>query len=387
MDEAAAKALVTRGHNNGIVLGPLIMGVIIDGVFLGILLSQFTHWYNQSRLLDRWLVQAGVIISSFMGLVIFVLSTCWIMYLFTYNFGFYTPMLDYRWFSFFPIIDVFMTAIVQIFYAERAFKIAGRNRYVVYVVALPVLASVAGALGVLVTGLRSNVINTEYNIFIWVWTSATCVADVIITTVVMWGLLHQRSDYEETSKLVKRLLRIACESQLPPTIIALANLIDFAIQGGTYYGVFFEMIQGKIYVIGMLYVLNSRFYINRDMDDGAWAAQTGYQSQFQTGPFQPPPQQQYSLKSQRTRLNGPATIHVQTETYVESHTIAPMHEIKMEPKLRDASLSGTDSNRTCDVDVGPLSQSVVGLTTNLESEPQPAPKQSWHLNSFAMGMA
>lgn len=186
---------------------------------------------------------------------------------------------------------------------------------------------------------------------------------------------------------------------------ALANLIDFAIQGGTYYGVFFEMIQGKIYVIGMvstqellpsspsnsrtqLYVLNSRFYINRDMDDGAWAAQTNYQSQFQSaGPFQPPPQQQYSLKSQRTRLNGPATIHVQTETYVESHTIAPMHEIKMEPKLRDASLSGTDSNRTCDVDVGPLSQSVVGLTTNMETEPQPAPKQSWHLNSFAMGMA
>ncbi|WOO81226.1 uncharacterized protein LOC62_03G004749 [Vanrija pseudolonga] len=326
MDETSAKALVTRGNGNGIVLGPLIMGVIIDAVFLGILLSQFTHWYNQSRLLDRWLVQAGVV-----------------------------------------------------FYAERAFKIAGRSRYVVFIVALPIVASVAGALGILVEGLRSNVINT---------TAATCVADVIITTVVMWGLLHQRSDYEETSKLVKRLLRIACESQLPPTIIALANLIDFAIQGGTYYGVFFEMIQGKIYVIGMLYVLNSRFYINRDMDDGTWAAQTNYQSQFQSaGPFQPPTQQQYSLKSQRTRLNGPATIHVQTETYVESHTIAPMHEIKMEPKLRDASLSGTDSNRTCDVDVGPLSQSVVGLTTNMETEPQPAPKQSWHLNSFAMGMA
>lgn len=63
---------------------------------------------------------------------------------------------------------------------------------------------------------------------------------MLICAVVLWGLLRSRSEWEQTDKMVRRLIRVACESQLPPTIIALANLIDFAVQGATYYGVFFE---------------------------------------------------------------------------------------------------------------------------------------------------
>lgn len=193
-------------------------------------------------------------------------------------------------------------------------------------------------------------------------------ADFVVTAVVLYGLLRQRTDWEQTDTIVKRLIRIACESQLPPTVVALVLLIDYAVQGATYYGVFFEMIQGKIYVIGMIYVLNSRYFLRRELDEGVLS--------FTQRPGT-------HTMNARARVLGPATIHVQTETYVESHQLNPAFvQPRLQPKFREPSESGdtigTISNEES------TNQSQVGLNSSyMERVNAVKKKGEFSLVSFA----
>ena len=262
---------------------------------------------------------------------------------------------------------------MQCFYAERAYKIAGRVKAVIILVLLPLSLSLIGAIGIVVSGMTKNEIDQRYNNFGWMWIVGTFVADTVVTAVVLHGLIRQRSDWEQTDTIVKRLIRVACESQLPPTAVALALLIDFAIQGDTYYAVFFEMIQGKLYVVGMLYVLNSRYFMRRDIDEGvvSFAQRPGT---FTMNP--------------RSRILGPATIHVQTETYVESHQINPAFvQHKITPKLREPSESGdTDMVSTFGTsnEGDNVNQSEIGLNSAYMERVQAARKKGeFSLASFA----
>lgn len=59
------------------------------------------------------------------------------------------------------------------------------------------------------------------------WLIATLIADTIITTTILYGLLMVRTGWAHTDKVITRLVRLTFESQLPPSIIALVFLVEF----------------------------------------------------------------------------------------------------------------------------------------------------------------
>ncbi len=69
------------------------------------------------------------------------------------------------------------------------------------------LLSFVGGIGIAVCGMTNRLIDTKYRIFVWFWIGGTFVADLIITTIVLWGLTRSRSPWEQTDILVKRLIR------------------------------------------------------------------------------------------------------------------------------------------------------------------------------------
>ncbi len=232
--------------------------------------------------------------------------------------------------------------------------------------------SLVGGVGVAVCGFINRYITTNYKIFVWFWIGGCFIADLIITSIVLWGLTRSRSPWEQTDILVKRLIRVACESQLPPTICALALLIDWCVQQDSFYGVFFEMIQGKVYVVGMIYVLNQRFFLRRELDGENNNITALRPSTFST------------FKGGRNRAGaplGPATIHVQTETYVESHQINPAFmPQRLQPKIREASESGDTEMSELDG----VNQSEVGLNSEYMERVRAARKKpEFNVASFA----
>lgn len=299
-----------------------------------------------------------------MGVVGSVLSYVWILHIFAFNYGSFVPWINNRWVSFFPLIDSCMTITVQVFYAERAYKIAGRSKLVIVSVLFPLVVSFAGAIGVAVSSMLKQAIDQRYNNFCWMWVCGTFVADVVVTGVVLVGLFKQRSEWEQTDNLVKRLILISCESQLPPTLLAFALMTDFAIQGDSYYAVFFEMVQGKLYVVGMIYVLNSRYALRRNMD-------SGHVESYKPNTYNMTRSRGNGNGNNNNKNNGNnggvATIHVQTETYIESHQIdAAFQEHKIQPKLRAPSESGeTDfgSSHAGSQHHGDVNLSEVGLNS------------------------
>lgn len=259
-------------------------------------------------------------------------SVCLVMYTFGFNYGKYTTLIDYRWVAWFPLLDFFMAAGVQLFYAERAWKVTGRSNIFIGLALMPFMLSFVGSIGICVKGMASKTnLDDTYVLFGFLWVVGMFLTDIVITGTALWGLYQSRSEWEQTDYIVRRLIRVACESQLPPTILALALLIDIIIQRDTWYAVFFELIQGYVYIIGMVYVLNQRQSLNRTLEK----ATVQRSSQFRLG-------------SRNRFPAGPATIHVQTETYVESHQINPeFAEHKIQPKLRQISeteFEGTSSS-------------------------------------------
>jgi hypothetical protein len=250
------------------------------------------------------------------------------------------------------------------------YHIAGRLRAVLLLVGVPLLLSLVGAIGVCVAGMTDNTIGTTYNNFGWMWIAGVAAADIVITVVVLTALFNEASKttFEPTDTIIRRLIKIACESQLPPTIMAIAMLLDFAIQGDSYYVVFFEMIQGKLYVVGMLYVLNKHADMRSQSDRGGMAARVAHT----------PAARPLTMNHLKQDI-GRAAIHVQTETYVESHTINPEfgRRRNIEPKFREPSVSGdTETGSTSGTSLGGPTHTNYDSSTNYDHQNFDIPNQS-----------
>ncbi|KAK4686545.1 hypothetical protein P7C73_g3582, partial [Tremellales sp. Uapishka_1] len=60
-------------------------------------------------------------------------------------------------------------------------------------------------------------------------------------------------------------------AQFLKTSCALGFLIEYSINPPSFIGIFLEVIQSKIYVVGLLAVLNSRYHLHREMHlDAEW---------------------------------------------------------------------------------------------------------------------
>ncbi|KAJ7207577.1 hypothetical protein GGX14DRAFT_543606 [Mycena pura] len=84
------------------------------------------------------------------------------------------------------------------------------------------------------------------------------IADFCITTATFLALRKRSNGLERTNILINRLLRMIFESAIPPTFIATVDLILTQTLGTKLlWHLLFNFSLGKIYVISLLYTLNS----------------------------------------------------------------------------------------------------------------------------------
>ncbi|RXK35624.1 hypothetical protein M231_07104 [Tremella mesenterica] len=200
-----------------------------------------------------------------------------------------------------PTFDVLVVWPIQAWFAWRAFLLLKRNWYFLgTALLLSTAAFVCGIGETIEFGNQPSLLGASHSgAWLIIFGSCTTAADVLIAVAIMWALVHSKTGWYQTDKTITRWIRLTFEAQLPPTVLALAYVIEWSQTPDSLLGALLIALEGKAYGVGLLYSLNARVSM-RSM--AVPSDRMTHQPQ---------------VFGQNTRL-GPTEIHVEveTETYV-----------------------------------------------------------------------
>ncbi|KAF8143838.1 hypothetical protein K438DRAFT_1945687 [Mycena galopus ATCC 62051] len=255
-------------------LGPWVLGGFLDCILLGVIFCQTRTYFrtrppvqNTLQQYYQWLVIVVV------GLSILKTAQCigvvWVQNVLDYaNPDVARLLVAKAWWQT-GIIGV----IVQSFFCLRFYMLSRNWKFCVPIVCAMCLG-LAGVCFSLANILAGNA--KAKVMWLLVHLVGVFVADLFITTGTVYMFLQKRSSgLERTTKLINRLLRLVFESAIPPTVIAMTDLIltqtlgpellwhlfvNIALSVQSYEVValltsIFRL--GKVYVVSFLYTLNS----------------------------------------------------------------------------------------------------------------------------------
>ncbi|CAD6575150.1 MAG: hypothetical protein TREMPRED_001319 [Tremellales sp. Tagirdzhanova-0007] len=265
----------------------------------------------------------------------FILSTVvFNMHLFAYGFGSYAQFETTNWLGWPPFMDCVIGIAVQAVYVDRAFRLNGRNWFILIIAGALMLVSFAGGTGTVISFIHLQsesqagvTLRDEQKIYVFVelWLAATMTIDVLIVACVGYGLWKSKTGWSHTDALVQKL------------IVSLAFLITYVIDPPSTVDFFLTTILSKVYAVGLYALLNSRHNLRRMGGTSSGAA--------------------WYQKSNTFPMSGArphqTTINVTQETYVES-----------QPPLGD-KLSGINRAKNSDLDIERLPEAL-GDQVNLD---------------------
>ncbi|WVQ80532.1 hypothetical protein IAT38_002637 [Cryptococcus sp. DSM 104549] len=326
-------ASAAMGADKGVNMGPWIMALVFDCLMWGIISQQILTWWQFSRPTERPAIKYLVYFTAVNTTAYTCFGVYYALYNFVYNYGRYAVFIEVPIPGMLPVWDSVSSATVQAFYIERAFRLNGSN----YFVLLPLCILICGQIGMSTftcysfLGYASLLQASLINPHVYAWLSISMSADVAITSLVAWGLYKARTGWSQTDKLVKSLILLALETQLAPTLCTLGFLIEFIINPPSSLGIFFEIITPKVYALGFLATLNSRYHLRKDMISSHAQAMD---SAIKTNTYV-----RGGSKLQQ------ATINVQTDTYVESFQMKPERKgLNRDPAYQLKSLDERDES-------------------------------------------
>ncbi|WVW84756.1 hypothetical protein I302_106791 [Kwoniella bestiolae CBS 10118] len=135
--------------------------------------------------------------------------------------------------------------------------------------------------------------------------------------------------WSHTDALVKKLLIVTLETQLAPTLMMIAFVIDLSVKPSSTIGIFFDILIPKSYTVGYLATLNTRVHLRRD------------RSTHGSGNGKAADTNAYHLGTGRLQQ---ATIKIDTETYTESFQIGRPTAGVNRRDMKDVSEEGSVEN-------------------------------------------
>ncbi|KAK4687453.1 hypothetical protein P7C73_g2659, partial [Tremellales sp. Uapishka_1] len=315
----------------------ILLSLCIDLFMLGILTQQSIQWFTYRRN-ERRIITLLVYVLGLCSLVMTGLVMGQSFDHFGVHFGEYYPWLSTKWTCFWPFCDTVIATLI--FYLERAFLLNNRNWYIVGFMGILWPLAWGSSLAVLgkFSQLATETQAPEIAPILFVWFSAIMTIDIAITASIGWGLWKSRTGWSQTDQMIGKLMMVSVETQLPPTLIAIAFLIVFSRSQASFMCIFFECIQSKFYVVGFMAVLNSRHKLRREMDGGS--------------DFNDVQRKTNTFVMKGTRPLGQETINIVTETYVESFSIQPdsrgINRAHFDPDLKEIQESDTGSEVNLD---------------------------------------
>ncbi|KAJ7081596.1 hypothetical protein B0H15DRAFT_854345 [Mycena belliarum] len=244
-------------------LGPWVLGAFLDCILLGVVFCQTYTFFrtnpsaeNSLQTFYRWLVIVVVFLSvlktsQLIGIV-------WVQNVLQFaNPDVARTLVAVAWWQVsVPLMTGVIGALVQSFFCVRFFMLSGRN----WMACVPIVAAMClGLTGVCLSlaAILAGQANAKVR-WLLVHLVGVFIADLMITSGTIYSLQKRNSGLERTTQLINRLLRLVFESAFPTTLIAMIDLMLTQTLGvKLLWHLFVNMALGKVYVVSLLYTLNS----------------------------------------------------------------------------------------------------------------------------------
>ncbi|KAJ7112035.1 hypothetical protein C8R43DRAFT_1242842 [Mycena crocata] len=243
-------------------LGPWVMGAFLDCFLMGVISCQTVTYFRTRRYTGstlqryyRWVVVIVVLLSLLKTAQ--AIGTVWIQNVVEFaNPDVARRLVAKAWWQVsFPLMTGIIGAIVQSFFCLRFYVLSSNWKFCV-----PIICAIClGLVGVCLQVANILWENAQAKV-IWlvVHLVGVAVADILITTGTIYSLRKRDSGLERTTTLINRLVRLVFESAVPPAVLATWDLILTKTLGPhLLWHLFVNIALGKVYVVSLLYTLNT----------------------------------------------------------------------------------------------------------------------------------
>ncbi|KAF9530984.1 hypothetical protein CPB83DRAFT_892255 [Crepidotus variabilis] len=250
---------LTNKNPAEIAHGWMYLGLCINLLLLGVLTTMMLTYHTTYKS-DRWWIK---ILVSLLYVADFLNSCFTLAYLYLVliiNFGNFDMLQRPDWiFACDPSLTALIGMTVQLFFAWRVFVLTKSS----LISGLIVTVAVVGGIFGLMTAIKLSRIQyfvelLKLKAFSVTWLSCEAVADLSITTTLVWYLYRKhKTGFQNTDQIVDRIIRLTVQTGLLTMIVALLNVV-FYLADPSGLHLMFNIPLSKLYSISVMSSLNSR---------------------------------------------------------------------------------------------------------------------------------
>ncbi|KAJ6517606.1 hypothetical protein DFH09DRAFT_1195317 [Mycena vulgaris] len=240
-------------------LGTWVIGAAIECILMGIVFCQTEHYFRNQRHQSQFWTLTTIFV-SFVLVLSMLKTTLVVKIIWEQNVIHFadpdvamTLLATAWWQTIAPLLTGIIGFSVQSFYTLRFFRLTRNYIYTALIICAMLLGIIGG--GMSEYYIARALVKQKLRWFLIHFTSVT-IADVLITLGTVTALY--RRDTMMTN-VVKRLSVLMFEAAIPPAVIATTDLILTQVLGPRLilWHMVFNHGLGKLYVISLLYTLNS----------------------------------------------------------------------------------------------------------------------------------
>jgi len=252
-------------NNPGIMLGPWMLGALLDFMFAGILLQQFyfyrTH-FKDDALYIKVIVWITMLFATLKTVQAFLIV--WFKVIIAY--GDWREAASWPWQDWSePILGASLGAASQTYFSIRCYRLSGRKTWLLLCLFFFMFISWGCSFGVgLQIGLSDPYADGKIPYAVIPMLVTTVAVDSVITFVTLFYLLQPKKGFNpQTDTIVGRLVVITFEAALPPALSALCDMVTSITEIGNLHATF-NMLTPRLYAFSLLFTLNVRL-ITREL--------------------------------------------------------------------------------------------------------------------------
>ncbi|KAJ7790171.1 hypothetical protein B0H14DRAFT_3501922 [Mycena olivaceomarginata] len=241
-------------------VGPILLGIFLNTYLYGLVTNQYINYVNHKFNDPAWI---RAILFNFLNHSAEGIYAAWDLCVTNFNNPNILNTVD--WMIPFTGTAVATSGVVtQVFLIHRVFKLTKTNGSVVFLAALSIGGYVCGWIACVKSGIMKDVEKLPQVLPLAIgWLAPMCIADLLITAVLIFVLLHCKTGFRHTDIIVNRVIRGAIQTGLFVSIFALGDLFSFIFAPHTSFHSMFAYPIGRIYTNTLLDTLNARMVFHR----------------------------------------------------------------------------------------------------------------------------
>ncbi|KAJ6488049.1 hypothetical protein C8R45DRAFT_264631 [Mycena sanguinolenta] len=238
--------------------GPLFVGFLFNATLYGAMLVQ-SYFYFKTFSKDKLWTKSLVIAIIFFDTLNTAFDFAYLYDSLVNHFDDDAFLVRATWvFATDPILTGLIACLGQLFYAWRV-KVLTGNVWLMLIVVVCALLGLAGGIAttveILLTPKFADFMHFKSTVIVWL--GAACLADILITAILVLHLSSHKSGLEGSDRLIDRIIRLTMQTGLATVMWAIVDLIIYlAVPSGLHLA--FNIPLCKLYTNSLLSSLNAR---------------------------------------------------------------------------------------------------------------------------------